>query len=147
MPSTLRLVALLGAVLLLVGGSTAVWSVAGQPNCESGYALAVDRVGADETPDARYDRVAFENLSADGQALVREAVESDDGLSALYPSSSALADARGRVVAYRGEQYVTTVVVSDCAASPAPLTLLGAAAGLVGSGTLVGTGAWWLVGR
>ncbi|GGL24428.1 hypothetical protein GCM10009037_04910 [Halarchaeum grantii] len=128
MPST-RTLATVGVALLIVGGVLgATGYVETQtPSCESGSGLSIDRLDAGADAPSGYEATAFENLTPTGQRVFLEAYTDDSGLSRLYESAAPDA-ASGRVVAYRGERYVTNAIVSDCVTPLGDVAAFGGAA-------------------
>lgn len=128
MPSA-RTLATVGVALLIVGGVLgATGYVETQtPSCESGSGLYIDRLDSGADASDGYEATAFENLTPAGQRVFLEAYTDESALSRLY-ESSVPGDASGRVVAYRGERYVTNTVVSDCVTPLGDVAAFGGAA-------------------
>ncbi len=147
MPSIARALAVLGLAVLAVGGSAAGYGVyeSWTNSCESGYGVSAIQLGPNETAESSFERVAYENLSADEQRVFREAVRNG---SSGVENRSVLDGLSGKVVVYEGDRYETVVWVSDYPNTHASFVVFGGLTAAVGAVVAGGAFGWrWLSDR
>jgi len=140
-----RIGGIFGVILLVTGGTAVAWGSYQQTAnpCESGYQISTERVKTNETLDSRYERIAFTDLSTVEQRIFLESITDMYNQSNMYQDSSELANLSDKAITYRSDQYVTHVVVSDCAGQPGTYSKLGGGiTAFIGLGSLILTGIW-----
>ena len=145
MPSLVRAIAVLGLVVLVLGGTVAGYGLYLErtDTCESGYGLSAFELGPNETAESSVERVAYENLSAAEQRVFREAVE--NGTTDVVENRSVLDGLGNTVVTYRDERYETVMWVRDCVRTYPVFIVLGGLAAAVGAVVAGGAFGWrWL---
>ena len=133
MLSILRAIRVIGVILLLIGSSLGIVGISLQimDTCESGSGITIHRLNANETPDASFDQVTYENLSTAEQRVFTEILTAET--TPIYQNESAVYGLSQKVVTYRGEQYETSVpFIADCFNSGMGFMFLGSIIAILG---------------